>query len=49
MKSKKLKSHNIYIEDSEWNRTKRLASKREVSTAQIVREAITFYLQRKGY
>jgi hypothetical protein len=49
MKIKQLKPHNIFIKDIEWDRAKKFADKKEVSVAQVIRDAITFYLDCKGY
>ena len=48
-KSKTLRTHNIYIEDSEWNKVKDIAANREVSSASVIRKAITHYLRSIGY
>ena len=48
MAKKTLRTHNIYIEDSEWNKVKRLAEQREESSANVIRKAIKEYLKNLG-
>ncbi len=44
-----LKSHNIYIDDKEWEKVVHLANKRETSAAAVIRDAIKYYMHCRGY
>ncbi len=44
-----MKSHNIYIRDAEWQRVLYAAENKETSAAAVIREAIKYFLDCRGY
>ncbi len=48
-KKKTMKSHNIYIDETQWGRVVRASEMKETSAASVIREAVKYYLDSRGY